>query len=502
MERKRRQASPWLPILTSSVLTVFVYSALGWAAPPSISSLHFPSVVAPNATGTGQIAYEDPDQDVAYARFDVVDGRYYRVIEPVAASSASGSLSFSLRCTPYAQQVELAVTLFDAAGERSEPVALSFRCGNPPLYDFDEEQERSLPVSQQVLLNVFILEDGATALGEGATFATSGLLGQPRADVLQAIQTQVMPKLTGIWDQCGVGFELSGAWVVNPGRVQLAGGVDLATQLFQKEGPDLVIQHGSSSGNVLRQAALMLQEAARAEQPRAAQAFNVLIVGARILALWEGRLTDIEGFSESGWPNYAIVRWGAILEGVAPKQMISTLAHELGHNLGLGHPGEDGLSETSFDEFNLMKGSGVTPQPRAHLMASQCRRAEQVLAQLQLQLAAQANPPVNPPVTPDSTATVRWLSLCDEENVCRGKVSLSVSAEGFIDLQSFGFAVFEYSTDGKHFVEIGVDRTPPDGFATVWDTLKLSNGRYTLRATVIDARGVRASVLAEVKVQN
>jgi hypothetical protein len=499
MQRKRRHVVRAFAALSFTLIAACGAVAVSWGAPPEIASIHFPANLPLNTTASGQILYRDPDRDVISARFDVVDGRYYRIQTEVHDPDG---MSFSLACTSYPQQITLAVTLLDVAGERSEPKRLTFTCGQPPLYDFDSQQRIVLPVRQSIPLNFFLVDDGQTALTEGAMLSRDGQLAQPQGDVMRAITQEVLPKLTGIWDQCGVGFELSGAWVVNPARVQLAGGVDLATQLFQKEGPDLVIQHGAASGNVLRQAALMLQQAARAEQPRAAQAFNVFIVGARILTLWERQLTDIEGFSESGWPNYAIVRWGAILEGVAPKQMISTLAHELGHNLGLGHPGEDGLAETSSDEFNLMKGSGVTPQPRAHLMASQCRRAEQALAQLQVQLAAQANPPVNPPVTPDSTATVRWLSLCDEENVCRGKVSLSVSAEGFIDLQSFGFAVFEYSTDGKHFVEIGVDRTPPDGFATVWDTLKLSNGRYTLRATVIDARGVRASVLAEVKVQN
>jgi hypothetical protein len=406
-----------------------------WAAPPVISSLTFPSAMEPNDSAVGQIIYQDPDQDVIYARFDVVDGRYYRLtFSAPAMTSAQGHMDFALRCTSYAQQITLALTLYDAAGERSAPFKLTFTCGRPPLYNFDVEQARSLPVSQQIPLNVFILDDGENALSEGATFPDGALLGEPRPEVLQALQTKVLPKLTGIWDQCGLGFELIDAWVVRPDR----------------------------------------------------------------LTMREGRLVDVEGFSESAWPNYSLVRWGTVLAGVTPKQMIATLAHELGHNLGLGHPGEDGLGDTQSDPLNLMWGSGVSPQPRAHLLRSQCELAVRTLTQLAARLQASATAPPAPQM---GEATVRWLSLCPQ-SVCSRRVQLSVEAEGFPDLQSFSFALFEYSRDGERFVEIGVDRQHQDGFSTLWDTTKLPDGTYILRVTVTDARGVRASVQAQVTLRN
>lgn len=476
----------------------FVWPA--WAAPPSITSVDFPSDLETQAIASGQIDYEDPDRDVLYARFDVVDGRYYRVrVSAPTMTSREGHMYFTLSCTPYPQQITLAVTLFDAAGERSQPMALTFTCGQPPLYDFDIQQALALPISQQIPLNIFILDDGETALAEGASF-TKGILGKALPEIEQAVQANVLPKLTGIWDQCGLGFEVVGVWVVKPEQLPVSEG-NLKDRLFEREDSGLVIRHGQTAGNLLRQATLTLWQAAQEQRPAVAQVFNVLIVGARILTVWEGRLTDIEGFSESGWPNYAIVRWGAILEGVAPRQMIATLAHELGHNLGLPHPEEDHTSEASSDPMNLMKGSGVSPQPRAHILSSQCRRAEQILAQLRAGVPGSAASSANPPITHTGEATVQWASLCTASE-CSGTVLLSVRAKGFPDLQSFSFALFEYSRDGEHFVEIGVDRRYQDGFSTLWDTTLLPNGRYVLRATVTDARGVRASVLAEVMVRN
>jgi len=474
------------------------------AAPPTISAVTFPEALPLNALASGQISYYDPDLDVTYARFAVADGRYaHLLISAPPMTSPQGQMNFTLKCTAYAQQVTLAVTLLDAQGERSPPFKLTFRCGRPPIYNFDAEQARILPIDKFIGLNVFILDDGETSLAEGATFADGELLGEPRSAVKRALQLEILPKLAGIWDQCGLGFELVGAWVVEPERIRVAGGKSLAEALFARQDGGLVIRHGRAAGDLLRQATFTLWQAAQAQEPRAAQAFNVIIIGARILAMWEGRLTDIEGFSEGGWPNYALVRWGAVLEGVIPKQMIATLAHELGHNLGLGHPGEDGLNDTRSDPLNLMRGSGVSPQPRARLLASQCGRVGTTLTQLAdlLQNASSTTTSPGPPGAAE--ATVRWLSSCPkEEQICSGRVELSVAAEGFPDLERFSFALFEYSPDGEHFIEIGVDRTHQDGFRVLWDTTTISNGEYLLRATVTDAEGVRASVEVRVIIQN
>ncbi len=500
MKKRRTQTYGLLTLaLWGSLISLsFVWPV--WAAPPSITSVNFPSNLETQATASGQIDYQDPDRDVLYARFDVVDGRYYRVrVSAPTMTSREGHMYFTLSCTPYPQQITLALTLFDAAGERSQHAELTFTCGQPPIYDFDIQQALPLPVSQKIPLNIFILDDGETALAEGAIFP-SGILGEPLPEVVQVVERNVLPKLTGIWDQCGLGFEVVNVSVVKPEQVPVSGG-NLKDRLFERESSGLVIRHGQTVGNLLHQATFTLWTAAQEQRPAAAQAFNVLVVGARILTLWEGRLTDIEGFSESGWPNYAIVRWGAILEDVVSKQMISTLAHELGHNLGLPHPEEDRTSEASEDPMNLMNGSGVSPQPRAHILAGQCRTTEQVLAQLRAGMPGVTGSLANPPITRSAEASVRWLGLC-VDNACTGKVSLSVAAQGFADLQSFSFALFEYSRDGEHFVEIGVDRSYQDGFNALWDTTPLPNGRYVLRATVTDARGVRASVLAEVTVRN
>ena len=511
----RTMGGTFWAIGVGTALTVAVWIGLGgsaWAAPPEILSVEFPTRLPSQGEGIGTVVYEDPDRDVVEIRLDVVDGRYRRVVLPAAPmADARARQRFTLPCWPYDQRITLAVRAVDAAGASSAPKLITFTCGRPALHDFDAQQAQAFPVESTIPLNVFILDDGETAVAEGARFEADGPLGRPRPEVLDALRSIVMPTLTGVWDQCGVGFELAGAWVVRPERVKLAGlPGSLADWLYARDRAGRAILHERRQAiDALQRAISALWEAARQRNPQAARALNVVVVGARILARWDGALRPIEGFAQPGRPGFAVVRWGAALPGVTPRQMVATLAHELGHLLGLGHPGEDGLPETSRDPHNLMKGSGTTPQPRAHLLPSQCRVARRTLVQLAAWMEARAadadagagaaTPGADSP-SGSAQARVRWVSLCPG-GVCSGIVTLEVEVEGFPDLQSFGFALFEFSRDGERFIEIGVDRTPSDGFRVEWDTRALPEGLYIVRATVTDATGARAHVTARVEVR-
>ena len=471
-------------------------------APPAISLVEFPSHFGTSSTRSGKITFEDFDYDVAYARFDVADGRYYRqVTAPIEAQDATrGQLYFSLDCTGYGQKVTLAVTLFDAIGERSEPEQLSFFCGEPSVYNFDAEQRQPITTNEQIPLNFFILDDGVTSLAEGAVFIDDNILGVPAPKVSEAVRDKVIPGLTGIWDQCAIEFKLVNVWVVRPGSLEISGGT-LEERLFTDQQGRRVIRHGRETGDALRQATFKWWKASQQQAPSAGSAFNVLITGAGILSQHDGLSIESEGFSESVWPTYAVVRWGGLLDNVMPKQMISTLAHELGHNVGLAHPGEDELADSLSDPMNLMLGSGVSPQPRANLVESQCQRAQANYANLKEKLASQSNHEAQPSAE-EAGATVDWEKSCPQ-SICAGKVELVIKAKGFQNLDSFSFASFEYSHNtSERFFEIGIDRTYQDGFSMIWDTTKQANGNYTLRVVVTDAKGIRASTTLQVSVQN
>ena len=466
---------------------------------PEIIEISFPDWMPAGASNVGQITFSDVDQDVEYVEFDVADGRYEEVISQIETmTDSNGQISFTLDCTAFAQRITLGVTLVDSEGTRSEPHELSFTCGQPTIYNFDAEQNNIRDIDDRIPLNIFILEDGITALAEGSIDSQSALLRAPRTDVFQHLRDTVIPSLSGVWDQCGLGFEISSAWVVDPDQVEIAGG-SLADRIFSEHEGRRVVFHGSDVGTALRQGVFNLWNEAQTIDPATRGAFNVVLMGASILVQQHGSYGIAEGFSHNVWPNYAVARIGTLMPDVTPRQMVATLAHELGHTLKLNHPGDDDLYDTVGDHINLMKGSGVAPQPRANLLESQCGRAREYYEQLEQRLAGSLAPQ---PAPDSSTASVSWINNC-AATICAGEVELSVEASGFEDLSAFSFASFEYSLDGESFFEIAVDRRYQDGFSVLWDTTGLSNGTYILRAIVTDSKGIRAaSDGIEVIVQN
>lgn len=361
--------------------------------PLTLNRVSFPRTVQTGESARGLISYGGAQGGVDRVDFGVVDGRFRRVTLRPSGANATGQVAFELSCTSFSQAVSLRVVIQDKVGRQSEPALLQFDCGRPPIFNFSQEQARVRPTTEKITVHFFILDDGVTSLSQHARDTGNPLWSEPSAEVKEAIQQAILPALTGIWDQCSLSFELGQVRVVHPEFLTLAQG-SFDALLFSNQAGHKMIRHGARAGTLLNQAELTLSDELRGEgTPITLDNLVVFITGSPIVTTVNGQPSDIEGFGElstlvQGFslakPRYAIVRWGALFfengRPIVPKQVVATLAHELGHNLGLKHPGEDNLRDTLADENNLMKGSGVTPEPRSDLLNSQCQQFLKILS--------------------------------------------------------------------------------------------------------------------------
>lgn len=104
------------------------------SAPPSITSIDFPGQIpADGSSVRGTVGFRDPDGDINWVTFDVVQAtnftpfEYNPVESLVEGDTTDGVFAFRIWCN-IDQSVTLRTTLYDEAGNSSGPVDFSFSC--------------------------------------------------------------------------------------------------------------------------------------------------------------------------------------------------------------------------------------------------------------------------------------------------------------------------------------------------------------------------------------
>ena len=352
-------------VLSLALLTGNVYiSPSQGGSPPSIVKIEFPKDVSGRAQG--KIQFTDLDGDLATARFGRVDGNVGPlVVEPDVAGVTEGSFTFEVRCNIGPSRVALKLILFDKAGNRSTPALFSFNCLVVPATNYDEEQATVRPTNTKVTLNFFALEDNATELAEGATFPDpAAMLGEPQTDVLRVVQEAVLPDLNGIWDQCGISFDLGVVKVARPRNVTLPSGGTLES-IFSEGEQGKVLLRDDRTLSKLDEAIAVFQEVLEAQGRTITKDDRNLF--------FAGNLFGLRGWAQLPG-RVAVILWNAIWvdhtsgEIFKPTETIRSMAHELGHNFGLPH-----VSQTLMDTQGI-GGAGV------NLTAQQCGIVQQNLS--------------------------------------------------------------------------------------------------------------------------
>lgn len=102
--------------------------------PPVIISVDFPAEMPTDGSSVdGSVWFQDPDGDVNWVTFDTISSGGFApfAFNPLDSlfegDTTEGTFGFYMWCSA-AQDVTLRVTLFDAAGNSSDPVDFSFSC--------------------------------------------------------------------------------------------------------------------------------------------------------------------------------------------------------------------------------------------------------------------------------------------------------------------------------------------------------------------------------------
>lgn len=350
-----------------------VESSLPSSSEPVIVSVNFPKQVPLNQKTIATVNFKDREGDMAKLIFQDLDSATTKEIDysSKAAGKTSGSLTFSQTSKAALTRIQR-LLLVDAAGHQSAPYVLTYQVGDTDVYldRFEAEVLRARPVERRKKIHFFILSNAEfkTELGNGSSFVSEeDSIGTASPAVIKMFEASVLPQINGLWDQCGITFDLGMVKAVRPEKVNLSEGGTLASlfgTLFETGEPFIVTGYkGNVTGISLIKTTLPSFSIPNGD-------LAIFIAGPKFLDVETG----LENVAAHAIKNLALASWRYIHflnetrgEIVIPKYIMKTLAHEIGHALGLSHPGEGkAVPENKFSEFNLMRqgklGSELIPE--------------------------------------------------------------------------------------------------------------------------------------------
>lgn len=233
------------------------------------------------------------------------------------------------------------------------------------------------PVERRKKIHFFILNNAEykTELANGSSFASEeASIGTPSSAVAKMLGASVLPQVNSLWDQCGVAFDLGMVKAVRPEKVNLPDGETLDS-LFGTflDGESFIV-----TGNTNEHArGITLIESVLPAFGIPTGDIAIFIVGPKFVDVETGN-ENVRGHAIK---NLALITWRYIHfqnetrgEIVIPKTIMKTLAHEIGHSLGLHHPNEEKvISQDKFGGFNLMwQGKQQPGKLGSELIPEQC----------------------------------------------------------------------------------------------------------------------------------
>ena len=324
------------------------------------------------------MGFEDSEGDVTQLVIEELDRASTDIID-LTELGATGIYNGEF---PYGQEVNDAqmvfhrLTLVDASGNRSAPYIFQYQAGEPTEYydRYDQEEANRRPVSQRQKIHFFVLSDTKSELEQGASFNSDGdMLGAVSPKIAKVFESTVVPEINGLWDQCGIELELGDVKVVRPEKIKLKSGRLLSYLFGNYQGKKAALVRSYAEGIEWIDGALPILGVPKGD-------LAAFITGYEIWVLEDN--DEKHGFAANigGSGDSVILSWRGIhFEDesagyiLVPRMTLSALAHEIGHNFELFHPGEDEVvPKNKFSKFNLMdSGKGL----HYELIPEQCEVA-------------------------------------------------------------------------------------------------------------------------------
>ena len=263
------------------------------------------------------------------------------------------------------------LTLIDSAGNRSAPYIQQYQVADPTEYyeRYDKERANQRPISRRLKLHFFVLSGTKSELEQGASFSSDDdALGAVSPAVAKLFEYTAVPEINGLWDQCSIAFELGNAKIVRAEKVKLPSGRFLSELFGDYKGERAaLVPHFGGGGIYLIKDALPILGVPRGN-------LAVFITGYRLWVTDEGKSVAGQSLprgdaSIASWRHIHFIdeNTGSV---VNPKTILGSMAHEIGHNFGLYHPGMDKVvSEDKFSNFNLLN---IETGLRSELIPEQC----------------------------------------------------------------------------------------------------------------------------------
>lgn len=367
-------------VILAGVIGFIIYVAITSSPVPKITKVEFPEKINLNEEVWGTIEFEDSDGDITQLITAELDKPFFDTIDLTKV----GVTGITAGNFGYAQEIDNThimlqrLTLVDAKGNRSAPYILQYQAGDPAdNYErYDKEIANQRPVSQRQKIHFFILSGTESELEQSASFGSNDdTLGAVSPKIAKLFKYTVVPEINGLWDQCGIEFELGDVKVARAEKVKLKSGRSLSDLFGNYQGERAALVRNYAEGITWIDDALPILGVPKGD-------LAVFINGYTIWNLEDNsKKLGFAATNSSILKKSLLLSWRSIhFEDenagyiVIPRLTLSALAHEIGHDLGLHHPEEDAvIPKNKFGKFNLMSGKeGLYNE----LIPEQCKVAQ------------------------------------------------------------------------------------------------------------------------------